>query len=509
MKYLVNTLRVLVGLLFIFSGLIKSNDPTGFSYKLDEYFSVFSADLETQQDSFNIAVLANDSLVVQLVSSINPSNTDNSILVENTPWIPKPVTGTEDMVYFGGVSVLLNGNSIYSEDFQAQKSDTIHYKIAVEATKGDKTLGNYATTILADKNYSQVTNVDVAEYAKPQSWLVDFFQGLRPYALGLAIFLCVLEIVLGLALLIGWAPKFTITMLVIIIALFTFLTWYSAYYNKVTDCGCFGDAIKLTPWQSFNKDIILSVSILLIALGAKYIKPVFSNPFAVKMLTVFILLSAGFSMYCWHYLPVKNFLKFKEGNNIMQLAVVPEGAPADVYKNIFIYAKDGVEEEFNLEQMAGRNLTEEGYTFVDRRDKLISKGYEPEIHDFKIMDDTRSNDYVDDFFANDSTHKLLIVFNEIDKANVDAISELKDIIAACKKAKIALYPLTASASDKVEAFRHEHQLDIPFYFGDKTNLKSIIRSNPGIVLFEGNVVKETWPSTRLPSVKSFLKKVAK
>ncbi|MFT5057093.1 MAG: hypothetical protein ACI80H_001816 [Pseudoalteromonas distincta] len=153
-------------------------------------------------------------------------------------------------------------------------------------------------------------------------------------------------------------------------------------------------------------------------------------------------------------------------------------------------------------------MADEGYTFVDRRDKLISKGFDPEIHDFKIMDDTRSNDYVDDFFA-DSSHKLLIVFNEIDQADLGAMSELKELIATCKKQKIAIYPITASASDKVEAFRHEHQLDIPFYFGDKTNLKSIIRSNPGVVLFEGNVVKETWPSTRLPSVKRFLKKVAK
>ncbi len=276
----------------------------------------------------------------------------------------------------------------------------------------------------------------------------------------------------------------------------------------MTDCGCFGDAIKLTPWQSFNKDVILSVSILVILLGIRHIKPIFSKPFAVKLLTVFTLISAGFSAYCWHYLPVKDFLKFKEGNNIKDLAVVPADAPSDKYENIFIYSKEGVDEEFSLEQMSGRNLADEGYTFVDRRDKLISKGYEPEIHDFMLMDDTRSNDYVEDFFA-DTSHKLLLVFNEIDKADVATMSELKELIAACKKENIAIYPLTASASDKVEAFRHEHQLDIPFYFGDKTNLKSIIRSNPGVVLFEGNVVKETWPSTRLPSVKQFLKKVAK
>ncbi|MEN8696512.1 MAG: hypothetical protein ABF321_02870, partial [Bacteroidia bacterium] len=89
----------------------------------------------------------------------------------------------------------------------------------------------------------------------------------------------------------------------------------------------------------------------------------------------------------------------------------------------------------------------------------------------------------------------------------DAMQDLKEIIKTCKTEGIAIYPLTASASEKVDAFRHKHQLDIPFYYGDKTNLKSIIRSNPGLVLFEGNVVEKNWPSTRLPSVKRFLKKV--
>jgi hypothetical protein len=158
--------------------------------------------------------------------------------------------------------------------------------------------------------------------------------------------------------------------------------------------------------------------------------------------------------------------------------------------------------------MSGRDLKDEGYEFVDRRDKLISEGYEPEIHDFKIMDETRNNDYVDDFFANDTAHKILIVINEVEKVNTEAMSELKDIIKACKKEGIDIYPLTASNSETVDAFRHEYQLDIPFYYGDKTNLKSIIRSNPGLVLFDGNVVQKNWPSTRLPSVKQFLEKVA-
>ena len=509
MKYIANIFRVFVGLLFIFSGLIKSNDPTGFSYKLDEYFSVFSAELEAQQDSIYSTVTSPDGSYTQTLA-INPNSPSYTISAATTPWKAVPLgNGIEDSVYFADATIYLDDTELLNAPINAEDSNAVLLTTTVAYGAAGNELGKETITFKSFQSNLKTITIDASEYVQPNSWWVNFFQGLRPYALALAIFLCVVEIVLGIALLIGWSPKLIVTLLIILILFFTFLTWYSAYYNKVTDCGCFGDAIKLTPWESFYKDIILCISIFFIALGVKYIKPVFSKPFAVKLLTVFTILSSGFAIYCWHYLPVKNFLKFREGNNIKELAVVPEDAPTDVYENIFIYAKDGVEEEFTLEQMSSRDLKADGYEFVDRKDKLISKGYEPEIHDFKIMDESRNNDYADDFFANDSTHKILIVMNELQNANLEAIAELKTILKACKKEGIEIYPLTASNVETTEAFRHEHQLDIPFYYGDKTNLKSIIRSNPGLVLFEGNVVKENWPSTRLPSEKRFLKKVAK
>jgi uncharacterized membrane protein YphA (DoxX/SURF4 family) len=509
MKYLANIFRVFVGLLFIFSGLIKSNDPTGFSYKLDEYFSVFSAELEAEQDSIYATVTAPDGSFTKTLA-INPNATSYDILAATSPWKAVSIgTETKDSVYFADASIYLNNVELLNVPVNAEDSNVVLLTAKIAYGAAGKELGNKTITFKSFQSNLKNITIDAGEYVQPNSWLVDFFQGLRPYALALAIFLCVLEIVLGIALLIGWSPKLIVTLLIILILFFTFLTWYSAYYNKVTDCGCFGDAIKLTPWESFYKDIILCISIFFIALGVKYIKPIFSKPFAVKLLTVFTLFSTGFAMYCWHYLPVKNFLKFKKGNDIEALAVVPEDAPTDVYENVFIYAKDGTEEEFTLEQMSGRDLKADGYEFVDRKDKLISKGYEPEIHDFKIMDESRNNDYAEDFFANDSTHKILIVMNELEQVNLEAMEDLKTVIKACKKQGIEIYPLTASDAETTEAFRHEHQLDIPFYYGDKTNLKSIIRSNPGLVLFNGNVVKENWPSTRLPSEKRFLKKVAK
>lgn len=507
MKYIVNIFRLFVGFLFIFSGLIKSNDPTGFSYKLDEYFSVFASELEADQDSVSITITTLDGANT-FTESISANRPIVQVNAKNTEWKPIPMDEPiKDTLYYSDVTIHWENQEIYSTTINTG-DDSLVLEATVSCTVNSESLNTETIKLYALQQNDELISFDMTSFVKENSFIVGFLEGMRPYALALAIFLCVLEIVLGLALLIGWAPKLTVTSLILLIIFFTFLTWYSAYFNKVTDCGCFGDAIKLTPWESFYKDVILSVSIVIIALGLKHIKPIFSNPFSVKLLTVFTLLSTGFSVYCWHYLPFKNFLKFKEGNNIEELVVVPEGAPSDVYENVFIYARDGVEEDFTLSQMSERNLKDEGYEFVDRVDKLISKGYEPEIHDFKIMDETRSNDYVEDFFA-DTTHKVLIVMNEVQNANTESISELKDIIKYCQENDIEIYPLTASSSETVDEFRHEHQLSVPFYYGDKTNLKSIIRSNPGLVLFDGNVVKKNWPSTRLPSIKKFNKAIDK
>lgn len=504
MKIIVNILRVLVGLLFIFSGLVKSNDPTGFSYKLDEYFSVFAADLESEQDSVDFSIeMEGDAVQKKVV--INSANPTIEVLVSTTRF--RPLNESEnDGSHLADVEVIINNSQLFTQQLEASDSNqfigSLSVQHRIEETSGSKTYKFKGFTEVND-----VYSIDVSDHVIPNAWYVGFLQKLRNYALQLAIFLCALEIVLGLALLIGFAPKLTTWLLLLTIVFFTFLTWYSAQFNKVTDCGCFGDAIPLTPWESFSKDIILLVSILLIFRGLKHIKPIFSTKFAVRLLTVATLLTVGFSVYCKHYLPVKNFLKFKKGNNIEKLVTVPEGAPSDVYENIFIYEKDGKQEEFTLQDLSSRNLKEEGYTFVDRIDKLISKGYEPEIHDFKIMDETRSNDYVEDFFA-DENYKLLLVINDVELANKEAIPQLKELITVARENNVSLYPLTASGTNQVEAFEKETKLGVPYYYGDKTNLKSIIRSNPGLVLLNPeNVVVENWPSTRLPKPKRFLKKL--
>ena len=185
MKYLVHISRVLVGALFIISGLIKLNDPLGFSYKLQEYFSA---------DVLNIPFL-------------------------------------------------------------------------------------------------------------------------EPYALAIALFTVILEVVLGVFLLIGYKPKFTVWSLLGLIVFFTFLTFYSAYFDKVKDCGCFGDALKLTPWESFTKDVVLLVLILIIFFGIKHVKPIFSKGVSNIVAGLSIAACVLFCYHVMNHLPSIDFRAYKIENN--------------------------------------------------------------------------------------------------------------------------------------------------------------------------------------------------
>jgi len=145
----------------------------------------------------------------------------------------------------------------------------------------------------------------------------------------LSVFFCALEVLLGLAMIIGWNIRLTIGITAGLIIFFTFLTGYSAYFNKVTDCGCFGDFIKLKPWQSFYKDLVLLGLVGVMIAGIKHNVPWFSKSFEVKVMSVFTLLTLWFGVYCYRYLPVWDFLPYKVGNNILKVMTdVPEGQRA-------------------------------------------------------------------------------------------------------------------------------------------------------------------------------------
>ncbi|WP_375253420.1 BT_3928 family protein, partial [Dokdonia donghaensis] len=208
---------------------------------------------------------------------------------------------------------------------------------------------------------------------------------LSPYALLISIILVVVEVLLGIALLVGFRKKITLWLLFAMIVFFTFLTFYSAYFNKVTDCGCFGDAIPLVPWESFAKDVILLVLILFLMINQKHIKPLFSKLINASLVFISFLGCMFFGMHVLEHLPWLDFRAYKVGSNIAEGMVVPEGAPEATFEYQWTFLVDGKEEVIT---------TDGGYpevdgTYVSYEVVQISEGYEPPVHDFTIERDGR------------------------------------------------------------------------------------------------------------------------
>lgn len=317
---------------------------------------------------------------------------------------------------------------------------------------------------------------------------------LIPYALPFSIFLIIAEIILGVKLLVGFKPKLTVWALFIMIIIFLFLTWYSAYYDKVTDCGCFGDAITLTPWETFYKNIVLVVLIVFLLINTKNIKPFFSKNFAtwVSFASFFVFLFITY--YVLIHLPIIDFRAYAVGKNIPDGMVMPEGAKLAVYEDTWIYNVNGEDKEFTTEEKPW-NL--EGATFVDRKTKLIEKGYEPPIHDFTMEKD--DVDFTD--FLMQKEKLMLVVMYNLDKTDKQSLTKVKDISISAMQQGYDVYAFSASNQSDYEIIRKEFDLDFDLLFCDETTLKTIVRANPGIVTISKGTITGKWNANDADKVK--------
>jgi len=318
------------------------------------------------------------------------------------------------------------------------------------------------------------------EYFGPTVFDISF---LEPLALPIAIFVVIFEVLLGVLLLIGYKPKFTVYSLLAMIVFFTFLTWYSAYYNKVTDCGCFGDAIKLTPWESFTKDIILLFFILILFFGLKHIKPLFKGKVLNIISAVSLLLCVLFCYHVLNHLPVKDFRPYKIGNNIQDNMTVPEDAPKPVIDYHWKFMVDGQEKIITTN---GSYPTVDG-DYISVETETIVEGYEPPIHDFSMERD--GEDYTEDLL-NEEKLIVFVAYN-LAKANDTGSNALSEIAQKAKAKGYRVIGLTASGPEEQQQFSKHYNLDFEFFFCDETALKTITRSNPGLLdLKKGTIIQK-------------------
>lgn len=328
-----------------------------------------------------------------------------------------------------------------------------------------------------------------------------------------SVFMIVFELLLGFALIIGYRHKLTLWLTLLLMLFFTFLTGYtylSGYtvesffkfsswvFNekdmKVTDCGCFGDFIKLKPYTSFWKDVILDVIIILLLIFRKHLYTLLKDmkgTLAVGIAGLASLLFC-FSNYMWG-LPMIDFRPYKVGTNLKEAMTLPPNAKKDSVAMVFIYEKGGKQIELSVEQISQVDST---YKFIDRKDKLIVEGDKPKIHDFGIVD-AEGNSVLDDILS--MPNAFILVTYDIDQANEKVQSKANDFANLCSKSGIEFIGLTGSVPAKTEAFRHEHQNPFAYYFCDATALKTMIRSNPGLVHLQKGVVKNMWHHSNFPT----------
>ncbi len=310
--------------------------------------------------------------------------------------------------------------------------------------------------------------------------IASFFSIFEPYALIIGIILNVLEVVLGLALLIRWRVKFTITLLSILIVFFTFLTFYSAYFNKVTDCGCFGDAIKLTPWESFTKDVILLILIGLLFIFRDKIK---ESTFAAKHIIIISVtaISILLCIYAIRHLPFLDFRAYKEGVNIPEAMKAKESP-----KFQYTFEKDGEKIK------SYKYLTEaDGYKLISHEITNPDVSV-PKITDFAIWNE--SGDKTQEML---NGKKLWIIAYDIDEASTEGLIDISSLVSRLP-ADVTPIVLTSSSAESVLKVKAERGLTPDFYYGDATVLKTIIRSNPGLVLVEDGIVLMKWHYNDVP-----------
>lgn len=521
--------RFLTGALFVFSGIVKLNDPSGFGIKLNEYFDVFAQDLATSQDSMRLVVFSQGQKIIDQKTVLYSFDTEKEMMIEakgvvdggdGTAVLPKinvRCSWGGSSVAEATVDVILPMPKSYDFEFVAltpgqelpavgklsslKNVGHLSFPAAVE----DMVEGVDGTGDWNDISVSESKAVNIAAFAKPNGSLFDFFKWSKDYSLYLSVFFCALEVLLGLAMLIGWNIRLTVAITAALILFFTFLTGYSAYFNKVTDCGCFGDFLKLKPWHSFYKDLVLSGLILIMIAGMKHNVPWFSKPFGVKLMGVLSVLTLAFGVYCYMYLPVWDFLPYKIGNNIKTvMTFVPEGERSsdsiDITWVLYKPNKQGGTDSITCTTAEFEAKMGEGYQFdaaKSQRKKLVIEGYKSPIHDFAINNNQTGAD-MKDSFLNAEGCQLVYVAPYIDQAYTGGMDDLRALFTWGNANGVRIYPLTASSDQPAGEFAKANKLPVTFYSADQKMLMTMARYNPTVFFLKGAQILGKWSGRDLP-----------
>lgn len=325
---------------------------------------------------------------------------------------------------------------------------------------------------------------------KIQDYLRAFgspFDGLVGLAFTAAVLLSTLELVIGLSLLFNTHTKKAAFLALGFMLVMTPLTLYIALTNPVSDCGCFGDALVISNWATFYKNIFLSALAITLLVFRKRLRPIISSYRQTLAVVIFIGMGLGISIYSYRHLPFIDFLPYKIGVNIPEAMVIPENAISNEYATTFIYAKNGVQKEFTLDNYPKGDPS---WLFVDQKSILVKKGYEPPIHDFSILNN-QMEDITEDVLYNDNKCYLLTMY-DINQTSIEGAKQAEKFYQQAIRNGASFYALTASIDSDIQVFVKKTGVTFPFYKTDPTALKTVIRANPGLVFLKKGTILGKW-----------------
>jgi len=312
--------------------------------------------------------------------------------------------------------------------------------------------------------------------------------GFISLAFALGILLAATEFFLGIAMIFNFFIRITSWFMLAFMVFFTGLTFVLALTNPVTDCGCFGDALVITNWQTFYKNIVLLALAVFVFMQRKNFSSKNGPLLSIAMTGMTIVVYFYLVVYSYNHLPIIDFSPYKVGVNIPDAMKIPEGAPKDIYENSLVYKnlKTGEEKEFTEANYPWQDTLNWKFSKMGEQ-KLIQIGYKPPIHDFRI--ETKDGEDIKDFFLYDEKGTFIVIAHNLQKSSKAGMTKIAALAVEAKRKGYNFIGLTATSPDDFEAFKNETGVQFELFNTDEITLKTIVRSNPGLILIKKGTIQ--------------------
>lgn len=322
-------------------------------------------------------------------------------------------------------------------------------------------------------------------------------------AFPMGVLLAFVEFSIGVGLLFNLFVRFFSWLALLFMAFFLPLTLWIALKNPVSDCGCFGDALVISNWETFYKNIILIILTIIVFYHRKHMPSISNLKLNFTLGAIVTITYIFLVFYSYNHLPVIDFRPYKVGVSIPEAMSTPEDAPKAEYENIFYYKNK------NTGQI--KKFTEQNYPWQDTinwvyenmESKLIQEGYIPPIHDFTI--ESQEGENVIDFFVYDEKYVFMLVAYDLSKTNTTSAGKINELANWAMGKGMSFICLTASLPDQTQTFAEETDAPYEFFNCDEITLKTIIRSNPGLVVLKNGNIVYKWHYNDIPSPEEFQK----